>query len=203
MNEAPSPKIPVANVPHMPQVRCTDTAPTQSFNFNLSNSNTENTTRMPAIPPISSASNGVIMSAPAVTPTNPASKPFSTIPKSIRFIAIMLVKWPPMAPPHAPSAVVTSTSETIPGSADNTDPPLKPSQPSQSKNTPIVAKGTEEPAISLVRPFSYFPIRGPNSHIPTSAPHPPTEWTNVDPAKSTNPSSSRNPPPHFQLPMIG
>src|SRR5690606_14299757 len=108
-----------------------------------------------------------------------------------------------MAPPQAPSAVVTSTRETIPGSAERTEPPLKPNQPNQSRNTPMVASGTEEPGKSFDLPLLYFAKRRPSSQIPTRAPQPPTECTNVEPAKSTNPISSRKPPPHFQLPIIG
>ena len=36
--------------------------------------------------------------------------------------------------------VVTSTSDTSPGSALSTDPPLNPNQPNHSRKTPIAAK---------------------------------------------------------------
>ena len=47
----------------------------------------------------------------------------------------------PMIPDAPAKVVVTNTKEIPPGSADNTDPPLKPYHPNQSRKTPIDAKG--------------------------------------------------------------
>ena len=44
-----------------------------------------------------------------------------------------------IVPAAAPIAVVTNTSETAPGSAERTEPPLKPNHPNHRRNAPIVA----------------------------------------------------------------
>jgi hypothetical protein len=90
----------------------------------------------------------------------------------------------PMIPAAAASEVVTSTKDTGPGSADSTEPPLKPNQPSHSRNTPMVSNGMLWPMMPLTLPPTYLPRRGPITMIPANAPHPPTEWTRVEPAKS-------------------
>ena len=89
-----------------------------------------------------------------------------------------------MAPAEAASEVVTNTRETVPGSALSTEPPLNPNQPNQSKNTPIVAMGMLWPGIAFIPLGVYFPMRGPSRNAPTSAAHPPTVCTMVEPAKS-------------------
>ena len=76
---------------------------------------------------------------------------------------------------EAARQVVTSTNEVAAGSAESTEPPLNPNQPSHSRNTPIVAIGMLLPGIGLSRPPTYFPRRGPRSSAPASAPQPPTE----------------------------
>ena len=45
--------------------------------------------------------------------------------------------------------------------------------------------------------------RAPSRMAPASAAQPPTEWTRVEPAKSENPSSLSQPPPHCHEPVIG
>ena len=47
----------------------------------------------------------------------------------------------PIPPAAAAKQVVTNTIEVPAGSADNTDPPLKPNQPNQRISTPAAAKG--------------------------------------------------------------
>ena len=87
-------------------------------------------------------------------------------------------------PAAAARQVVTNVLDTASGSADSTEPPLNPNQPSHRQKTPIVASGIFEPGIALTWFPTYFPSRGPNSNAPARAPQPPTEWTSVDPAKS-------------------
>src|SRR5690606_10273130 len=82
----------------------------------------------------------------------------------------------PTAPAAAPSAVVTSTSEVPPGSAESTEPPLNPNQPSHSRNTPIVAIGMSLPGMGSTLPsLPYLPRRGPRIQAPTRAAPAPTE----------------------------
>ena len=53
-------------------------------------------------------------------------------------------------PTAAAKLVVTNTMDTRPGSALKTELPLKPNQPSHSRNTPIVAKGMLWPRMGLI-----------------------------------------------------
>ena len=48
-----------------------------------------------------------------------------------------------------------------------------------------------------------FPSREPKIIAPERAAHPPTECTKVEPAKSENPISLNQPPPHCHEPAIG
>jgi len=90
-----------------------------------------------------------------------------------------------IAPAAAARQVVTSVNEVASGSALSTEPPLNPNHPSHSKNTPIVASGMLCPGIAFTAPSdAYLPNLGPSAITPMSAPQPPTECTNVDPAKS-------------------
>ncbi len=112
-----------------------------SSNFNLSIKLTAKTIIAPAIAPIKIASVGDIWSAPAVIPTNPPRIPFRNIVKS-RFLYINVETKEAKTPPAAAAKqVVTNVKEVSPGSADKTDPPLKPNQPNQRIKTPAVAKG--------------------------------------------------------------
>ena len=79
----------------------------------------------------------------------------------------------PTAPPAAASAVVTKTKETPLASALNTEPPLKPNQPSQSKKTPIVAKRHTRAKNWLNSVFRIFTSRGPRIITHASAANPP------------------------------
>ena len=84
------------------------------------------------------------------------------------------------------------------------DPGLNPNHPSQRTNNPITANDILCPGIAFTFPsLPYFPIRGPRINAPASAAQPPTEWTTVSPAKSINPRSANQPPPHTQCPTIG
>jgi len=59
------------------------------------------------------------------------------------------------------------------------------------------------PGIACGYPSEYLPILGPRSIAPTRPAHAPTERTIEEPAKSTKPNESSQPPFHFQLPAIG
>ncbi len=80
---------------------------------------------------------------------------------------------------------MTKTNEVSSGSAESTEPPLKPNQPNQSIKTPAVAMGMLCPGIAFGLPsLPNFPILAPKMAMATKAAHPPTECTNVEPAKS-------------------
>ena len=177
-------KMPTASVPQMPQVRCTEIAPTGSSIWMRSKNSTENTTSTPAIMPIAIADHIAIRSAPAVMPTRPARMPFRAIERSGFWNRSCEASMAPSPPAAAARQVVTSVSETSAGSADSTEPPLKPNQPSQSRKTPTVASGRLLPGIGDTRPFTNLPRRGPSIQAPTNAAQPPTECTSVEPAKS-------------------
>ena len=87
-------------------------------------------------------------------------------------------------PAAAAKQVVTRVNEVNDGSADKTDPPLKPNQPNQRIKTPAVANGILCPGMACICPFLNFPILDPNKQTATKAAHPPTECTKVEPAKS-------------------
>ena len=88
-------------------------------------------------------------------------------------------------PAAAASEVVVRTKEVRPGSALNTEPPLKPNHPNQRISTPAAAKGRLCPGIASGLPsLSYFPILGPSLAMYNKAAQPPTLCTSVDPAKS-------------------
>ena len=150
------------------------------------------------------AERGVTASQPAVIATRPARQPLSAIEKSMRLSSAMPETIAARMPAAAASVVFTSTRETTCGSALRAEAPLKPNQPNQSRNTPIVASGMLWPMIAMGFPLTYFPMRGPSSRMPESAAQPPTLCTKVEPAKSwkLNRSSSQ-PPPHPQEPRIG
>ena len=96
-------------------------------------------------------------------------------------VEIIKQETPPAA---AANDVVTKVRDVNSGSAESTEPPLKPNQPNQSINTPAVAKGILCPVIALGFPsLLNFPIRAPKRYTATKAAHPPTECTSVDPAK--------------------
>ena len=178
-------KMPTANVPQIPQVRWTESAPTGSSILTRSKSSTDATTMRPAIRPMSMAALTETVSAPAVMPTSPASAPFSTMLKSGLCWSVQEAAIAPITPAAAASDVVTKTSETSAGSALRTDPPLNPYQPSHRRKTPIAASGMLCPAIGRIFPPSrYLPRRGPRTMMPASPAQPPTEWTSVEPAKS-------------------
>ncbi len=145
---------------------------------------TEPTTSAPATIPIKTAAEIPTVSAPAVIPTRPANAPFSAIDRSGFPKAIQEMVIAATTPAAAARQVVTRVKEVAAGSAESTEPPLKPNQPSQSRKTPIVASGMLLPGIGLRRPCTYLPSRGPSRRAPASAPHPPTECTSVEPAKS-------------------
>jgi len=87
-------------------------------------------------------------------------------------------------PAAAAKQVVTNVKEVSSGSAESTEPPLKPNHPNHKTNTPAVAKGMLCPGIACGFPFLNFPILAHSNQTATKAAHPPTECTRVDPAKS-------------------
>ncbi len=102
-----------------------------------------------------------------------------------KFLYIIVETNAATTPPAAAARqVVTNVIDVNSGSADNTEPPLKPNQPNHRIKTPAVAIGILCPGIACVFPFSNFPILAPSKETATNAAQPPTEWTSVDPAKS-------------------
>ena len=117
-------------------------------------------------------------------PTKPARHPFSIMERSGFFCMNHEAAIADRSPAAAERAVVVNTYATIVVSAENTDAPLNPNQPNQRRNTPRVANPKLLPGIAWVFPFTYLPILGPTSSAPISAAQPPTECTNVEPARS-------------------
>src|SRR6188768_3973744 len=197
-------KMPTASVPQTPHTKCTDVAPTGSSSFSLSRSTTALTASVPASSPTRIALDGMMTSAPALMATKPARIPLSISDNSGFRLMKLYANMAP-APPAAPAKqVFTRTNEVRAGSADSTEPPLNPNQPSHKTSTPMVTKGMLDPGMGFNSPrLPYFPRRGPKSHTPTSAAQPPTECTRVDPEKSWKPRSAMNPWPHVHELAMG
>ena len=123
---------------------------------------------------------------------------------TVSLVALVLLLGQALTTPAAAARlVVTRTREPAPGSAESTEPPLNPNQPSQSRKAPINASGRLCPAMGRGFPSMNLPSRGPSIQAATRAPQPPTPCTMVDPAKSWKPSSCSQPPPHFHMPTMG
>ena len=70
----------------------------------------------------------------------------------------------PIPPAAAARHVVTKVIEVREGSAESTDPPLNPNQPSHSISTPAADKGIFEPIIASGFPsLSNLPFLAPKS----------------------------------------
>ncbi len=97
------------------------------------------------------------------------------------------------APAPAARVVVTATraaTTASPPLSPSVEPGLKPYQPIQRINAPSIPSAIEWPGMAFTEPSSsYLPRRAPTMIAPTSAAYPPTEWTTVEPAKSTMPLS--------------
>ena len=86
----------------------------------------------------------------------------------------------------------------------NCDPPLNPNQPNHKMKTPSVTSSMFEGGVGLTVPSRRnLPSLGPTTSMPASAAQPPVLCTMVEPAKSWNPRSLSQPPPHVHAPTIG
>ena len=130
--------------------------------------------------PISTAPAGETKSQPAVTPTSPASTPFSVSDNDGFPNLNQLTTKAKKPPAHADKFVVRNTCEiavwSVPVEAANCEPGLNPNQPNHKINTPRQANVRLWPGIAFDFPsLPYFPKRGPKMAAPTKAIHPPTE----------------------------
>ena len=142
-------------------------------------------------------------------PTRPARAPLRAMDTSGLPKRIQLVTMAPMAPAAAARLVTKAMRAKLPPSIEVVEPALKPNHPSQRMNTPMAASGMLWPTMALALPSALnLPLRAPRTMAPARAAQPPTLWTTVEPAKSTNPSPSSQPPPcqrppQAQEPVIG
>ena len=139
--------------------------------------------------------------------TNPAIAPLSVIPKLGFPSLIQVVAIAPTAPAAAAMLVTITTADAATESSPpqaSCEPPLKPNHPNHRINTPRAPNKRLCPGITFDFPSTYLPSLGPTIHAPTSAAHPPTEWTIEDPAKSIKPRLANQPSPfHCHPPEIG
>ena len=189
--------------PHIPTTPCTEMAPTGSSTRSLSMVTMAKTTITPPMAPIMVASKGEGVSGSAVMATRPARAPLRAIVRSALPNNSRAVIRPKMVPPAADMLVLTKTAATALASSilemTSCEPPLNPNQPSQRIKVPSVAIGIFAPGMALMEPsLPYLPLRAPSRRTPASAAEAPARCTTPEPAKSRKPSSSRNPPPHFQ-----
>ncbi len=193
-----------AIVPQMPQTPWTEMAPTGSSIFTLSKNRMENTTSTPPMAPMMMELITETTSAEAVMLTNPARIPLSAMERSGFLSTAQEMRIEATPPAAAASAVVVKTRPSGPGSAERTEPPLKPNQPKNSRNTPMVASGMLWPRIGLIPSLVYFPWRAPRRITQARAAAPPNPWTTVEPAKSLKGVSrvERKPPPQCHEPAI-
>ena len=148
------------------------------------------------------------MSGPAVIATSPASAPFSPANRSMRPSIGLETNSAAITPAAAARFVLTSTCPIVTTAfavpSSSTEPPLNPNHPSHRMNTPRVTTRIFDGGVGLALPsLRNLPSLGPSTITPASAAHPPVEWTMVDPAKSWNPISLSQPPPHVHAPTTG
>ena len=148
------------------------------------------------------------ISGPAVIETSPAMAPFSPASRSIRPRIGLDTAMAAMTPAAPAKFVLTSTwliataSAAVPSAS--CDPPLKPNQPNHRMKTPSVTTGMLDGGVGRTVPsLINLPRLGPMISAPASAAQPPVPCTMLDPAKSWNPSSFSQPPPHVQAPTTG
>ena len=154
-------KRPIESVPQMPQVPCTEMAPTGSSILTLSKARTEKTTITPPTRPMTKAKTGVTVPTGAVMDTRPASAPLPAIATSATPVLSQMIAVAPTTPAAAAIKVFMARNGTN-SSAASSEPALKPNQPNQRMNTPITAYPMLWPGIARGLPSSpYLPIRGP------------------------------------------
>jgi len=90
--------------------------------------------------------------------------------------------------------LVIKSADAAISSALSSLPALKPSQPNHNKPAPTAVKTTEDGKIAFL-PKSFLL---PNNSASARPDIPEAVYTTVPPAKSNNPSSDKNPPPHTQ-----
>src|SRR5690606_16163704 len=150
---------------------------------------------------------GLPIAHPAVTPTRPAKAPFKLMEISglpYRSQVSMSAVINPEAAERFVFIMMPGTLKALSPLIANSDPPLNPNHPIQSINTPNAPYIILCPGMALEFPSVYFPSLGPTIEAITSAAQPPTAWTTVEPAKSTNPRLVNQPSPcQTQCPEIG
>ena len=125
---------------------------------------------MPATKPMTSAAHGSTKAHGAVIATRPASAPLPICETS----SVLKITIEPMVAPMTPAAaarfVLTATSAKFALMALRNEPGLKPIQPTQRISTPRIMSGMEWPGIGTALPSRNFPMRGPSTSVPASAP---------------------------------
>ncbi len=218
---APTPRTPVsctrkllfperqtASVPQTPAKRCAGTAPTTSSILMRSSSFSPAVHRNAPTAPMIIASQGSVMSGPAVIATRPAMAPLRAEKRSVRPRMGRETKMAVSTPAAAARLVLTrmlliATASATPARA-SCEPPLKPNHPNQRMKTPRVTAGMLDGGVILTEPsLRNLPQRAPTTMAPAKAAQPPVEWTMVEPAKSWKPIWESQPPPHVQAPTTG
>ena len=183
-------------------------APTTSSTRNFSNRCIPTVHNTPPITPTSIANSIFSRIGAAVIDTRPLIAPLSTNSRLTFPCISRAVTIAASTPPQAARLVLTNiTAIQVTSAAEpnlSCEPPLKPNQPSQRMNTPSVTSGILEAGVARTVPSSRnFPSLGPTKITPARAAQPPVECTMVEPAKSENPYSESQPPPHVQAPTTG
>ena len=197
-----------ASVPQIPAPMWAETAPTSSSIFRLSRVFLAARQKTAPVAPMKMAAPWPWISGPAAIATSPAIAPFRESSRS-RLRRIHLETNVAVTTAAAAARLVFTTTVLIPTTSPaeprlSQEPALKPIKPSQMMKTPSTTVGTLFGGVGFIVPSLWnFPLRAPTTMAPASAAHPPAEWTTVDPAKSLNPSSASQPPPHAQHPATG
>eukprot|EP00961_Rhodomonas_salina_P094703 1274553-Rhodomonas_salina.1 len=188
-------KMPVAQMPHMPQKPCTTHASHGSSILTMSSSQCPRYRMTAPTMPMMNAIHGFTTEQLAVMDTRPARMPLRPIDTSkvpstalARIVAVMQAE-------AAEMVVVIATlpaTWAAPPEIMSVEPQLNPYQPNHRMNAPSDCSVLLPSCVSLAFPVSGSkrPILGPTTIAPIKPENPPTMCTIPDPAKSIIPFDS-------------
>src|SRR5271157_2424803 len=188
--------------PQMPQVPCTETAPTGSSTCRTrSTKATERHTSKPATNPIITAPTGFTNPEGAVIATSPARNSLPVIDASGFLYMNHMYNMALIIPVALASMVFTAIEpmRRLPlPEAPSVEPGLNPNQPKARIRQPVMTSTISWASMTCGLPArENLPIRGPRIMAMAKALRPPTACTTPDPAKSQYPLPSPKLAPRF------
>src|SRR5882672_6783416 len=186
----PSAKMPTDRTPQRPFAPWTEIAPTGSSILSLrSMKNTDSTTMMPEIRPMTQALNEPTNAHGAVMATKPASMPLHIMDVSGLLPRTFQIHIVAARAPVADASIVLTTLMALRRSVPaRLEPGLKPNQPKARMNVPMTHIAMLCAGMTFGLPsLLYLPMRGPSIFANQNAMTPPCRCTTDEPAKSTVP----------------